>query len=212
MGVGRPGRMAAGARVFGHQEIKISVVQIKKFAVAVVVSMSAFMPVMFVSAAADNLTENLTDSVAVAMADSVETVLEEVAHVTTGDSIVKRALQYLGVRYRFGHTGPNAFDCSGFTKYVYGQEDIDLTRTSRSQYGEGEAVREIRDLQKGDLVFFGGRSTPGSVGHVGIVTDVDAEENTFKFVHASRRGIIVEDFSSSSYFTRRYIGARRILQ
>lgn len=39
-----------------------------------------------------------------------------------GESIVKTALQYLGAKYRSGHSGPNAFDCSGLTSFVYGKK------------------------------------------------------------------------------------------
>ena len=66
------------------------------------------------------------------------------------------------------------------------------------------------ELRKGDLVFFGGSRSTRTVGHVGIVTDVDPANNRFKFVHASRSGVKVDD-SNSAYYSRRYIGARRIL-
>lgn len=127
-----------------------------------------------------------------------------------GDDIVNTAKQYLGARYRMGSMGPHQFDCSGFTSYVYKQEEISITRTSRSQFTEGVKIHRISDLQKGDLVFFGGRRTPRSVGHVGIVTEVDAENGVFKFIHASNRGVVI-DKSTTSYYSQRYLGARRIL-
>lgn len=127
-----------------------------------------------------------------------------------GESIVKTALQYLGARYRAGHSGPSAFDCSGFTSYIYKLENIPISRSSRSQYREGTPIRRIADLQKGDLVFFGGSASRRTVGHVGIVTDVDPEGNGFKFIHAARTGVIVSD-SNSAYYSRRYLGARRII-
>ncbi len=128
-----------------------------------------------------------------------------------GEAIVQTALQYLGARYRSGHSGPTAFDCSGFTSYVYGQESIAISRSSRTQFQEGKSIDEISDLQKGDLVFFGGSSGSRRVGHVGIVTEVDPAANRFKFVHAARTGVKVDD-SSSAYYSRRYIGARRIVK
>ena len=42
----------------------------------------------------------------------------EMEQVDLGDSIVARAMKHLGARYRYGHTGPKTFDCSGFTSYV----------------------------------------------------------------------------------------------
>lgn len=128
------------------------------------------------------------------------------------DNIVNSAMQYLGVRYAYGRSGPNGFDCSGFTSYVYGQWDIELSRSSRSQYGQGESVKNISDLQRGDLVFFGGRRSTKSVGHVGIVVDVDPVANTFTFIHASRKKGIAIDESSAAYYAKRYIGAKRVIE
>lgn len=127
-----------------------------------------------------------------------------------GEAIVQTALQYLGARYRAGHSGPSAFDCSGFTSYIYRLENIPISRSSRTQYQEGTPIKNIADLQKGDLVFFGGSASRRTVGHVGIVTDVDPEGHGFKFIHAARTGVIVSD-SNSAYYSRRYLGARRII-
>lgn len=129
-----------------------------------------------------------------------------------GESVVKTALQYLGARYRSGMQGPNAFDCSGFTSFVYGRENVKILRSSRSQYTQGTPISQIADLRKGDLVFFGGRGSHRSVGHVGIVTDVDPEGNKFSFVHASSSGGVRISSSNETYYSRRYIGARRIVE
>lgn len=125
------------------------------------------------------------------------------------EDIVSIALKYVGARYRLGHTGPHTFDCSGFTSYVYKQRHIDLTRTSRTQYQEGRPVERLEDLQPGDLVFFGGRNSIRTVGHVGIVTEVSADGDDFRFVHASRTGV-KEDALSTYYYKKRYLGARRV--
>ena len=108
--------------------------------------------------------------------------------------------------------GPNAFDCSGFTSFVYGRENVKILRSSRSQYTQGTPISQIADLKKGDLVFFGGRGSHRSVGHVGIVTDVDPEGNKFSFVHASSSGGVRISSSNETYYSRRYIGARRIVE
>lgn len=128
----------------------------------------------------------------------------------SGEKIVKTALQYLGARYRSGQSSPKGFDCSGFTSYVYKRSDIQLTRSSRSQYQEGTPVKQISDLRKGDLVFFRGSRNGHNVGHVGIVTDVADNGRSFKFIHAARTGVQINS-SASAYYSRRYIGARRIL-
>lgn len=127
----------------------------------------------------------------------------------TGEDIIENAMKYLGRPYRRGTAGPYTFDCSGFTSFVYGNNNISLSRSSKTQFTQG--VKVSRDeLREGDLVFF---TSPGSgrgVGHVGIVTEVKPDGN-FCFVHAARRGIKVDNFASSGYYNRRYLGARRIL-
>ncbi|MCH5182289.1 MAG: C40 family peptidase [Prevotellaceae bacterium] len=122
--------------------------------------------------------------------------------------IVATAKRYIGARYRRGMSGPSAFDCSGFTNFVFRQQNIELTRSSRTQFGEGEAVSR-NELRPGDLVFFGGSHGSRAVGHVGIVTEADAETGAFKFIHASSTGVKIDD-SSQPYYNRRYIGARRV--
>ena len=50
------------------------------------------------------------------------------------DDILRQATSFIGTRYRLGSKGPNAFDCSGFTSYVYGQNNIAIGGSSRDQY------------------------------------------------------------------------------
>lgn len=138
-----------------------------------------------------------------------ENVIENSGNVS-GETIVKTAMQYIGVPYRHGTSSPKSFDCSGFTSYVYRQFDITLSRCSRTQYTQGRIIRDKNQLRAGDLVFFQGRSGRGGVGHVGIVIEVNPSDKSFKFVHARNRGVGVDD-SKMAYYSSRYVGARRIL-
>lgn len=129
----------------------------------------------------------------------------------TGKDIVKRAMKYIGVPYRSGRMNPKiGFDCSGFTSYVFQKENILLTRSSRSQFQEGIKVDDCKDLKKGDLVFFCGSRIGSSIGHVGIVTNVDHETGAFSFIHASRTGVRISS-STEPYYEKRYVGACRVL-
>lgn len=129
----------------------------------------------------------------------------------TGRDIVERAMKYIGVPYRRGQMNPKlGFDCSGFTTYVFKKENILLTRSSRTQFAEGVKIKNRKDLQEGDLVFFGGSRSRTTVGHVGIVTEVDEETGAFSFIHAGRRGICISH-STDPYYSKRYVGARRVL-
>lgn len=124
-------------------------------------------------------------------------------------SLLKEAARHRGKPYRSGAMGPGAFDCSGFTSYVFAKMGIKLKRSSAEQYTMGTPV-DRRNLRPGDLVFFSRASVRG-VGHVGIVYSVDKKNNTFSFIHASSsRGVTIDNFSKSGYYVRRYIGARRV--
>lgn len=121
------------------------------------------------------------------------------------------ASNFLGKRYRLGATGPNAFDCSGFVGYVFKNFGINLNRTSRAQYTQGEKVA-VDEVQPGDLLFFSGRNGGKRVGHVAMVTSVDKESGKMEFIHASSsKGITYQSFPDNGYYSRRFLGARRIL-
>lgn len=122
--------------------------------------------------------------------------------------LLKESNKHIGKRYVHGAKGPNQFDCSGFTSYVYRQFGYSISPASRAQYTEGTPV-DRKNLRKGDLVFFTSRRSGRNVGHVGIVVSADNEKGTFKFIHASIKGVKISDFDG--YYVPRYIGARRII-
>lgn len=122
--------------------------------------------------------------------------------------LLKEANKHIGKRYVHGAKGPNAFDCSGFSSYVYRQFGYNISTSSRAQYNEGVAV-DRKNLKKGDLVFFTSRNSGKNVGHVGIVVSADNETGNFKFIHASIKGVKISNYEG--YYVGRYIGARRII-
>lgn len=113
-------------------------------------------------------------------------------------AIVNTAMQLVGTPYAWGGTTPSGFDCSGFVRYVYGQNGIQLGRTSYDMFNQGTAVT---DLQLGDLVFFATYDSGAS--HVGIYVGNNS------FVSSTDNGVKVDSFSNS-YWGPRYIGARRL--
>ena len=112
----------------------------------------------------------------------------------------------------YGATGPSAFDCSGFTSYIYRNFGIEIKRTSREQFTQGRNVN-LADLQPGDLLFFSSRSSGrGRVGHVAMVASVDKENGTCRFIHAStKKGVTYQTFPDNAYYSTHFIGARRVL-
>lgn len=113
------------------------------------------------------------------------------------------ALSLRGVPYKNGGTDPGGFDCSGLVWYVFAQHGVAVPRTVAEQYGAGGSVAPT-DLQAGDLVFF---ATAGSgASHVGIVVGGDS------FVHApSSSGVVRVERLGSTYWSARFLGARRLL-
>jgi cell wall-associated NlpC family hydrolase len=84
--------------------------------------------------------------------------------------VVHVAASKAGTPYVYGASGPSAFDCSGFTRWVYAKVGRHLPRTSSAQAG---AVRHVSasDRRPGDLVFF---SSGGHVYHVAIYAGGDS--------------------------------------
>ena len=119
-----------------------------------------------------------------------------------GSDIVATARMHLGKRYVYGATGPNSFDCSGFTQYVLKQHNISVNRTAQGQYSNGTAIGK-GELQPGDLVMFGG--SRNSINHVGIYIGGG------NMIHAAnpKRGVVTDTINSGYYFNN-YVGARRV--
>lgn len=120
------------------------------------------------------------------------------------ERIVNYALQFKGYPYVYATEGPNSFDCSGLTWYVYKQFGYSLYRSSRDQVNNGVAVTKA-ELQLGDLVFF---SKNGSYPtHVGLYI------GNGEFIHAStaQTGVKIDSLYSSYYDSDYYFAARRII-
>ena len=119
-----------------------------------------------------------------------------------GYALVGTALGLRGIPYRNGGSDPTGSDCSGFTQYVFAQYGIALPREVREQFRVGKAVKPD-DLAAGDIIFF--TTTDPGPSHVAIAIGGD------EFVHApSSTGVVRVEHLSSSYWSPRYIGARRV--
>lgn len=120
-----------------------------------------------------------------------------------GYAVVGTALALRGTRYRDGGADPAGFDCSGFVQYVFAQHAVALPRSVSAQYRIGRSVLPD-DLAPGDLVFF--TTVAAGTSHVGIAIGGD------EFVHApSSRGEVRVERLSASYWSKRFVAARRVL-
>ncbi|WP_317312090.1 NlpC/P60 family protein [Clostridium thermobutyricum] len=115
------------------------------------------------------------------------------ANKATAQAVLNEAYKHLGKPYVWGATGPNSFDCSGFTSYVYKKVTGRwIGRTTYDQINVGTPVSRSQ-LQPGDLVFT-------SAGHVGIYVGNN------NFINAPRTGSNVSVMPLWSFYA-----ARRIL-
>lgn len=118
--------------------------------------------------------------------------------------IIDYAKQFMGTPYVYGANGPNSFDCSGFTSYVYRAFGYSLNRSASGQLANGVSVSKDQ-LQPGDLVFFKYR-TNKAASHVGMYIGGG------QFIHASTNKYVVQiDQLVSGHYANVYVGARRIV-
>ena len=85
------------------------------------------------------------------------------APLSTTTVALKWAFAELGKPYLWGGTGPNAFDCSGLTQFVWQQAGVSIPRVAAAQYAWTIPV-PLSQLLPGDLVFYG----TTDIHHVGI--------------------------------------------
>jgi cell wall-associated NlpC family hydrolase len=150
-----------------------------------------------ISAAASSTTVAAT---AVTTKKTVKTVKKTVKKaapkLSFGVRVVRDASVYRGTPYQYGAAGPNRFDCSGFTRFIFAKFGISLPHSSSGQYS---VVRHVanKNKQVGDLVFF--HTSSGHVYHVGIYAggnQIWAATHTGDFVR-------LEGIWSASYYVGR---------
>ncbi len=95
-----------------------------------------------------------------------------VAPVVSGSGGARVAVEWayreLGKPYVWAAAGPNSFDCSGLTQYVWGKAGVYLGHYTGDQWNEGAHISRDQ-VQPGDLVFFAyNTSQPSTIHHVGI--------------------------------------------
>lgn len=124
--------------------------------------------------------------------------------ISSDNAMVSEALNYLGIRYRFGGSSPDTgFDCSGLVTYSAERSlGLKLPRNAAEMAQQGVSVNK-NELKAGDLVFF---NTMGRrYSHVGIYLGDD------RFVHSpSSGGVVRVENMTMAYWTKRYNGARRL--
>ncbi|MDB0440529.1 ligand-binding protein SH3 [Clostridioides difficile] len=123
-----------------------------------------------------------------------------------GSKVVDFAYTLIGIPYQWGASGPDKFDCSGFTQYVFKNSvGLSIPRVSRAQAQYGSAV-SMGNYAPGDLVYFD-TDGDGTTNHVGIYV------GNSKFIHCSgtqtNPNKVKVDNLTTSYWSKALLGARR---
>ncbi|MEO1450238.1 MAG: NlpC/P60 family protein [Bacteroidota bacterium] len=117
---------------------------------------------------------------------------------------ITTALSYVGTKHKMGGLSRRGIDCSGLMVKSFEAAGYSLPRVSRDQAHVGLKVK-MKDLKKGDLVFF---KQGSKVDHVGLVVAVSKDQ--VRFVHtSSSKGVMVSKLEER-YWNKHYHSARRI--
>ncbi len=135
--------------------------------------------------------------------NSTSTVTNEKAN-----QIVNYAKLFDGVKYKYGGTTKKGMDCSGLVVTSFKSEDIILPRTTGDLSVYGNWI-DLKEVQKGDLLFFATKKNSRKVNHVGIVTE--SRTGFVEFIHASTsKGVIISNLAER-YWYYAFVQARRVL-
>jgi len=136
-----------------------------------------------------------------------EIIKPKVKYTPGKKSLDKMVKELQGSPYVWAEEGPNNFDCSGFTYYLYGSMGIEIPRVAREQAKQGKKI-SVNELVYGDLIFFDTeRSRRGRITHVGMYL------GNGWFTHASttKHEIIYSNLNTSPYYKKRLRICRRYL-
>jgi len=112
-----------------------------------------------------------------------------------------------GSPYVWAEEGPNNFDCSGYTYYMYGSMGIELPRVAREQAKAGKYIKPT-ELQYGDLIFFDTtKRRNGKITHVGMYLG----DGWFTHASTKKYEVVYSNLRTSKYYKKRLRICRRYL-
>lgn len=122
--------------------------------------------------------------------------------------IIDYAKKFEGVRYKWGGATREGMDCSGLVFESFRAHDIILPRISRDMAKRGKKV-SLKNVQKGDLVFFKTQNRRNDINHVGLITKVSKE--AIEFIHSTTRSGVIISSLSENYWKSAFSQARRMM-
>ena len=125
------------------------------------------------------------------------------------DELLAYAKTFLGTPYVYGANGPDSFDCTGYTCYVFKHFGYTLPRTAYNQGYSNYApkIEKISDLKPGDLVFFNTINDNDLSDHAGIYLG----DNMFIHCNSgSSMQVVIQDITNS-YYKPRFSWGRRVI-
>ncbi len=124
------------------------------------------------------------------------------------EDIIDYAMKFEGVRYKYGGTDKKGMDCSGLVTTAFGSEGISLPRSSGDIALTGDWI-DLKEVQKGDLLFFATNGKSRKISHVALVTHV--HEGQVEFIHASTSAGVIVSSLAERYWYFAFVQARRVL-
>lgn len=124
------------------------------------------------------------------------------------ENIIEYAKQFDGVRYKYGGTTKKGMDCSGLVTLAFNSEGIVLPRSSGDIALTGDWI-DLKEVQKGDLLFFATNGKSRTVNHVALVTHVN--EGQVEFMHATTSAGVITSSLAERYWYFAFVQARRVL-
>lgn len=151
----------------------------------------------------DDVTVDLETLKSLWLSYVTDTEDEYLASGISKSEIMNEVLEWLGTRYKFGGSSNDGIDCSAFVRHLFLKSaQIMIPRTAREQYTIGADIKR-KNLEFGDLVFFHTRKRV-YVSHVGIYLGDNL------FAHASSKYGVTVSSLESTYYNKRFIGAKRL--
>jgi len=120
---------------------------------------------------------------------------------------IEIAFSFQGVPYKTGGMDKTGMDCSGLVNVSYKEAGVILPRSTAELSKIGKDI-ELKEVEKGDLLFFATKKNSSDINHVGLVTKVLDPANIL-FIHASTKLGVVEDNLSTKYYKEAFIKAVR---